>query len=370
VNAPNLYTRVSPRRLVPLALEGLVRMWDPDRRLLLTRVVADGEVRTNDHLAARYCVMTSLGLHRARRAGHDVPLEPEVILARGLEAGGVDTLDALAMGLWADAELGTDHASRLLPALIERVRAPEARLATIGRPLAWALEALSRHHERTHDAGARAAAESLCRFALERCHHPETGLFTHAVEPRGPLGPLPWLPPQALFSTQIYWVHALATYGRVFEHAPALAVAAQVMRRLIALRDDHFGWVWRYHAASGTVPEPFPIYSVHQHGMAPMALHLLAELGALEALPTLRESLRWLGENQLGLEMIDSERAMIYRSIRRAYPMNRLTYPAGRLPFLQPLTRRPAFLRLNASCRAYELGWLLYAWAGRESLLD
>ncbi len=370
MNPPNLPAHVSPRTLVPLALDGLGRMWDPARRLLLTRIVDGREVRTDDYLAARYCVMASLGLHRARLAGHAVPVEPALLLSRGLEAGGTEALDALAMGLWADCELGTDHAAHLLPGLLDRVRAPERRNRSIGRPLAWALEALSRHHERTGDAGARAAAESLARFALERCHHPETGLFTHVVSPRGPLGPLPWLPPQALFSTQIYWVHALTTYARIFDDTRALEVAVGVMRRLIALRDTHFGWVWRYDAARGEVPEPFPIYAVHQHGMAPMALHGLAGLGALEALPTLRESLRWLGENQMGVDMVDRANAQVHRSIRRAFPVNRLSYTAGRLPFLQPLTRRPGFLRVNASCRPYELGWLLYAWAGREASVD
>lgn len=370
MNASTPTVPVSPRALVPLALEGLARMWDPERRLLLTRIVTPTGVQTSDHLAARYCVMTSLGLHRARLAGHAIPLEPEVILARGLEAGGVGELDALAMGLWATSELGTDHATRLAPALIDRVRAPDTRRTSIGRPLAWALEALSRHAERTAEPAARAAAESLARFALERCFHPESRLFTHVVQPRGPLGPLPWPRPQALFSTQIYWVHALATFARVFEHHGALRVAAEAMGRLIALRDAQFGWVWRYDERGGASPEPFPIYAVHQHGMAPMALHLLAGLGALEALPTLRESLRWLRENQLGLDMVDAEQAMIYRSIRRVYPVNRLAYTAGRLPWMRPLTQRPGGLRVNASCRAYELGWLLYAWAGREAVLD
>jgi hypothetical protein len=175
-------------------------------------------------------------------------------------------------------------------------------------------------------------------------------------------------PPQSLFSTQIYWVFALATYGRIARDAACIEVAAEVMRRLVDLRDPMGGWAWRYDAESGRVPEPFPIYAVHQHGMAPMALHLLGELGALDPASALRESLGWLWHNQLGLDLVDVQRAVIYRAIRRRFPINRLAYTAGRVDALQSLTRHAAFLKLNATCRPYELGWLLYAWAGRPNL--
>ena len=130
--------------------------------------------------------------------------------------------------------------------------------------------------------------------------------------------------------------------------------------------------VWRYDAETGAVPEPFPIYSVHQHGMAPMTLHLLASLGLVEGEThrrVQRESLAWLWHNQLGRSMVDAERRVVYRSVRRRFPVNRVAYTLGRLGPLQRLTREPGFLRLNATCRPYELGWLAYAWAGREDTL-
>lgn len=155
-------------------------------------------------------------------------------------------------------------------------------------------------------------------------------------------------------------------------HDGALDVAAATMRRLIALRDAFGGWVWRYDADTGAVPEPFPIYSVHQHGMAPMTLHLLASLNLIDPEThrrVQRESLGWLWHNQLGRSMVDAERRVVYRSVRRRFPVNRVAYTLGRLAPLQRLTREPGFLRLNATCRPYELGWLAYAWAGREDTL-
>ena len=357
---------MTPRDLVRLAVEGLERMWRPDRGTLVTRVFEDGVESTNEHLSARYCVMSSVGLHRARRSGYPTTLDPAHVLQRGLELEPPENLDQLGMGLWADAELGTDLAGRLVSPLIERVRDPRVRDRAIGRPLAWCLTGLSLHAERTGDEQARAAADELARFALERCHRPAQALFVHRAE-----NPPLW-PAQALFSTEIYWVYALATYGRVTGHGGSLDAAANTMRRLIALRDALGGWVWRYDADSGAVPEPFPIYSVHQHGMAPMTLHLLADLGLVDGdlhRRVQRESLTWLWDNQLGRSMVDAERRVVYRSVRRRFPVNRVAYTLGRVAPFQRLTREPAFLRLNATCRPYELGWLAYAWAGREDAL-
>ncbi len=358
---------MTPRALVHLAVEGLERMWRPDRATLVTRVIDDrGGESSNEHLSARYCVMCSVGVHRAREAGYATTLDPAALLRRGLELEPPTNLNQLGMGLWADVELGTGLAGGLVGPLVERLQDVETRDRLDGRPLAWCLTGLSLHAERSGDARARAAADTLARFALERCHRPAHALFVHRA-----VTPARW-PAQALFSTEIYWVYALATYGRVTGHAGALDAAAATMRRLIALRDAFGGWVWRYDADAGAVPEPFPIYSVHQHGMAPMTLHLLAEMGLLDGEThrrVQRESLAWLWNNQLGRSMVDAERRVIYRSVRRRFPVNRLAYTLGRLAPLQRLTREPGFLRLNATCRPYELGWLAYAWAGREDTL-
>ena len=357
---------LSPRDLVTLALGGLSKMWRPDRGTLVTRVFDGARETESEHLSARYCVMSSVGLHRAREAGYAVALDPVQVLRRGLELEPPTNLDQLGMGLWADAELGADLAPALLGPLVERVRDVGGRGRAIGRPLAWALTALSLHHARTGDRLARTAADELARFALERCHRPATALFTQIADDR------PIWPAQALFSTQIYWVYALATYGRVAGDTRCLEVAAATMRRLVALRDPLGGWAWRYDPATGGVPDPFPVYSVHQHGMAPMTLHLLVELGLVapeSAAVTLHESLAWLWHNQLGASMVDVERQTIHRSVRRRFPMNRIVYTAGRWGLARPITRVPAFLRLNPTCRPYELGWLAYAWAGREDTL-
>jgi hypothetical protein len=80
----------------------------------------------------------------------------------------------------------------------------------------------------------------------------------------------------------------------------------------------------------------------------------------------------WLhGRNDLGVEFADREERLIYRSIRRRRPWDRVAIAAnlaGSALAGRPLLRGPRALELHAVGRPYELGWLLEAWAGREEL--
>jgi hypothetical protein len=59
----------------------------------------------------------------------------------------------------------------------------------------------------------------------------------------------------------------------------------------------------------------------------------------------------------------------VLRSIRRRRPLDRTAIYAKTAAALAGVAvDRPArFLEVNETCRPYELGWLLEAWAGREA---
>lgn len=83
--------------------------------------------------------------------------------------------------------------------------------------------------------------------------------------------------------------------------------------------------------------------------------------------------LPWLsGNNDLSVEMLDRDRGILYRSIRRRAPLSRLViYGAtavaaagARVPQLRTT------LEINPTDRPYHLGWILDAWTGREDYAD
>jgi hypothetical protein len=105
--------------------------------------------------------------------------------------------------------------------------------------------------------------------------------------------------------------------------------------------------------------------------MAPMGLLELSE--ALDV-DRYREAalygFEWIsGRNDLQQDMLSSDGRMLYRSIRRKAPRERLLlYANTATAFVsRPIAPRlRGSLEINATDRPYHLGWILEAWCGRE----
>jgi len=85
------------------------------------------------------------------------------------------------------------------------------------------------------------------------------------------------------------------------------------------------------------------------------------------------EGLPWcFGENELDFQFYDAPGRFAHRAIKRAGWADRaelwVNTAAGlsRLPWRARLGR----VEVNSTCRPYHLGWILEAWAGRESNID
>jgi hypothetical protein len=357
-----LAERADTRELVALALEFLRSMQLRSGLFCYERVRGDAEPRGR---SLRYTLMTYLGVVRAAAAGypHDFDLEAiwDALLAE-VESPELRPGD-LGLYLWADARAGADRGTELAE-LLERALAREGGLAAReGMELAWIVEGLAVQSEHSDaERFARPLREAL--DALVSANVAPSGLVFHSGTPgfrrRFPN-----------FATEIYSILALATVARLGLDKRALPAAGRAADRLLALQLPDGGWPWLYDAETGGVVERYEIYSVHQHAMAPMALLELVEAaGEHRYAEAAGRGLRWIyGENELRRGMIDEQERLVYRSVRRRRPWDRVFLYANtassrvlRRPLVGP-DRRP---ELNATCRPYELGWLCEAWAGRE----
>jgi hypothetical protein len=299
--------------------------------------------------------MTYIGLTKAD--GLDFDLDAlRAALWRQLDAPGLRPGD-YGLFLWADAVRGAGGDGEEIADRAGRAFAAGGGLpARDGQESAWLAIGLLRHPTGRGRPLLREAVEEL----LGR-REPATGLLYHYggrhVRRRF-----------ANFATQIYGLLALSCAAG--EDERALPAARALADRLIALQQDDGGWPWLYDVRRGTVVEPYEVYSVHQHAMAPMGLLELAEAsGDRRYAEAAVHGLGWIyGRNELGREMVDEAEELVYRSIRRRRPFDRLAlYGATAASLLTgrgvPLPGKG--LELNATCRPYELGWLLEAWCGR-----
>jgi hypothetical protein len=133
----------------------------------------------------------------------------------------------------------------------------------------------------------------------------------------------------------------------------------------------HFGqWWWLYDSRGGQTSSRYPVYSVHQQGMAPMGLFALEEATGQSFGNHIYKGLRWIyGANELDLDMRDFSQSLIWRCI---LPKSRQTKYWDTALSLVRQTKEDATagpLEILFEDRPYELGWLLYAF-GRFSTIQ
>lgn len=193
--------------------------------------------------------------------------------------------------------------------------------------------------------------------AAIRARQERTGLF-HTVSRRDRV---------STFNYQIYASMALATYGEITGRSEAIESARACAQKLCELQGPLGQWWWTYNVRRGTVADRYPVFSVHQLGMAPMALFRIGRVVGDDFSPWIRRGARWVaGANEVGQSLITPDGTKIWRSIRRK---------AAQSPVKARLLKRLAWnglgwaarifptKEINLEHRPYEYGWLLTALA-------
>jgi hypothetical protein len=220
----------------------------------------------------RYAAIVALGLARLPAdAQHQVlhgSTAAELTIRTAKRAHGHPDPGAVALAAWAAAEA----TGRFEPGLFDQLSA----VMNAGEPVAtvdtaWILTAAL---------AARSLGETtqLQRLAADRLTGAlgSGGLFPHALPARA-AGRL--RSHIGCFADQVYPIQAFARLAAATHDPAALRIADRCAETICALQGPAGQWWWHYDSRVGEVVEGYPVYSVHQHAMAPMALYDLAEAG-------------------------------------------------------------------------------------------
>lgn len=347
--------------VLDLALEALPAMLAPSG--LCCWEVVDGD-STPRGQSIRYTLIVLLGLLTARAAGSETSLDVDRLLQAAdarMNEPEVTTGD-LGLRLWLSSRMageGNEQVSHALERALER----EHELARLeGLELAWVVLGLACATPR------QGPLSPMLEKAIDQLligNLAPSGLFFHFGAP-GSRRRFP------NFATEIYSILALASVAKLQLDDRAAPAACRAADLLLDLQHEDGGWPWLFDAERGTVVERYEVYSVHQHGMAPMALDALTDLtGDRRYAAAADAGIEWLfGANELGEHMLLLDRGFSFRSIRRRRPLDRLwlysntavSWAGGR-PLAQESRQR---VEVNRTCRPYELGWLLEAQYGRR----
>jgi len=172
------------------------------------------------------------------------------------------------------------------------------------------------------------------------------------------------------FGSSVYYLRGLYEYGTAFGDDVALNRFALGVRKLIAAQGPLGEWPWMFDVRTAQPTDFYPVFAVHQDGMAMLFLFPALEIGIDGIQPAIDRSLSWaFGANELGIPMYQNDPFVAHRSIERDERYSRLrryVRSVARSPKMTPATTGASRLRLNPECRSYHLGWMLFAWSGSQ----
>lgn len=352
--------------LAQAAVEGLRAMYLPESREFVQttrgRPGPDGPTLAGEGTSLRYGAIVALGLgHSAKKVQMRV-LDGQTLndLIESIVSRAASSKDpgAVALAAWAAAEAGGVFAASLFPQLACLLRAG-APLPTVDT--AWMLTAAIA----ARDLGDTEAVITSAQDRLLAAQGAE-GIFSHAL-PASSQGH--WRAHVGCFADQIYPIQALARLHQVTGDEKALEAANSCARQICGLQGPQGQWWWHYDARTGAVIEGFPVYSVHQHGMAPMGLADLRDAGGDDHTSEVLLGLKWIDTHPETVEpLVDDRLGVIWRKVGRREPPKAVRRLKAVTTAVRPGLHPPLLDRLmppgpiDHECRPYELGWLLYAW--------
>jgi hypothetical protein len=308
----------------------------------------------------RYAAITVLGLLRLSEPVQRSLLVGDTChdlitrIAKRLD--GITDIGDAALVCWAAAD--AEH-EMLVPALQRLTELQEHSGPGYVVDAAWVVSALvaARPHADVEESLARARARLLAARPAQLYPHAtgrEAGWFRSHV---------------GSFAAQVFPIQALARLHRSADDPQALAAAESVAAAICALQGPSGQWWWHYDSRTGGVVEGYPVYTVHQHAMGPMALLDLAEAGGEQYLDAICRGLRWLVSRPESAEvMVLDEPPITWRKVARNDPRKLARGLRATSTRIVPGLRLTALDHVfppgtvDHECRPYELGWLLMTW--------
>jgi hypothetical protein len=351
--------------LLRFAAAGLVAMFDKDKQLFCHRLLTTKQGLIREGMSPRYTVMTLLGLKELELAGGDLPLDIRSIYTSFVrDTKWIQGIGDMGLLIWLVAAFNPDHLNGFLHALNYETaldRFSDAREHHT-MELAWFLSGLAHAAEacpKLVGALTEVAMKTYHRMAENRGQH---GFFSHKGRKnslsgrlRGHIGS---------FADQVYPIYAMSKFAKAFHLAEPLGTALTSATAICRAQGKSGQWWWLYNARNARVSSRYPVYSVHQHGMAPMCLFAVEDTTGQSFREPIYKGLRWIyGHNELSLDMRDANQTLIWRGI---FSGNRWTkfWEIG-MSAIRPTNHDAQVRSLEVlyEQRPYEFGWLLFAFS-------
>ena len=356
--------------LLQLAARGLVPMFDKQRQLFCYRLVRGNQGLIREGVSPRYTIMTLLGLRALERSRANCPFDTESLYKSfAADTNWIQCAGDLGLFIWLRSEFAPETIDEVDKRFDLKKALDFYSDARGGRTmeLAWLLTGLVSAASSSPNFANAFSDVTLRTYRLLRENQGRHGLFGHINERKSLIGRLRGR--IGSFADQIYPIYALSKFSDAFHSDEALESALQCAKAICSRQGQMGQWWWLYDSDTGAVASRYPVYSVHQHGMAPMGLFAIEEASGQSFQEPVYKGLRWVyGINELGLDMRDCEQNLIWRSMLPKSSHVKYWNVASSIFGGSKRDTRVGPLQILHEDRPYELGWLLFAFARTSTL--
>jgi hypothetical protein len=351
-----------------LALQSLVPLFDGEEKLFVRCAYLTKDGIQREAPSRKRTIIALLGLHRLAESGEAPPLDVSSIREVILEdTSWVKSVGDLGLLIWFTAECDPEKLGKLFNNFCfeKALDTYEDARQACTEGLAWMLAGIA--HARLACPG---SLPDLTDIAVDTYHllqdnQSEGGIFGHAAS----VGFLQQLfcNRMGTFADQMYAIYAFTAFAQAFQIEEPLGSALRCANSIRALQGELGQWWFLYDKRASRVVNRYPLCSLHQDGIAPMALLSLGEATGQSFHESVYNGLSFLRKtNELGDNLPHSDHSLIWDSI---IPKRRISnFAEGTLSFLN-ISQKPGpeNLKILHAARPDHFGWMLYAF-GRFGL--
>jgi len=336
-------------------------MFDSDKQLFCYRLRHTKAGLVREGVSRRYTTMSLLGLQALKKAGVECPFDTDTVFKScAADTRWIHGVGDLGLLTWLTAEYAPAQLDDLFQSVDLENSLEQFADARKGRTmeLAWFLAGLCHASlaapRRSWPLG-DLAADTYRRLQDNRG---ESGLFGHLAT-RGSLSGL-LRGRIGTFADQIYPIYALTKFATVFDLEEPLDVALECALIICRLQGKQGQW-WRfYDSEKGRVVCRYPVYSVDQYALAPMALFELEQATGRRFQDDVHRGLNWVyGSNELGEDLRAPSRQVIWTCILPKSRRRKYWETAKNFLWSSRQDDTVQSLRVLHEGRPYELGLLL-----------